>query len=87
MQNRMLEIPLLIFMFVATLYALYKRLNLKKADGEPFGLGQRGIALIALLVLLPSLMILSIENILPRDALVSLLGTIVGYTLSGLTKD
>ena len=87
MQNKVLEIPLLSFMFVTTLYTLYKRFNLKKADGSPFGLGQRAISLVALLVIVPSLLVLSIENILPKDALVSLLGTIVGYTLSGLTKD
>lgn len=60
---------------------------MKKADGNPFGLGHRAISLISLLVLVPVISILVIENVLPKDALVSLLGTIVGYTLSSLTKD
>jgi hypothetical protein len=77
----------LIFLLIAPLYTIWKRLNLKKSDGSPFGIGHRTIALVALLVLVPVICILAIENILPKDALVSLLGTIVGYTLSGLTKD
>lgn len=87
MQNRWVEIPLLAFLLTAPLYTIWKRLSLKKADGSPFGLGHRAISLISLLVLVPVLSILAIENVLPKDALVSLFGTIVGYTLSSLTKD
>jgi hypothetical protein len=87
MQHKWLEIPLLVFLLVVPLYTIWKRLDLKKADGSPFGFGQRAISLVALLVLVPVICILAIENILPKDALVSLLGTIVGYTMSGLTKD
>jgi hypothetical protein len=87
MQNKWLEIPLLGFLLIAPLYTIWKRLGLKKADGNPFGFGQRAISLVALLVLVPVICILAIENVLPKDALVSLLGTIVGYTMSGLTKD
>jgi hypothetical protein len=87
MQNRGLEIPLLVFMTVVPAYTIYARLKLKKADGNPFGIGHRVISLIALLVLVPALMILSVEKLLPTDALISLLGTIVGYSLSRLSKD
>jgi hypothetical protein len=74
-------------MLVGPFYTLYKRLNQKKIDGNPMGLGQRAIQLVALLVLVPAILILAVENILPKDALVSLLGTIVGYSLSGLARD
>ncbi len=82
-----LEVPLLALMLLGSFYVLHKRLNLKKQDGNPMGLGQRVIQLIALIILIPAIMILGFEGILPKDALVSLLGTIVGYSLSGLTKD
>jgi len=82
-----LEATLLVLMIVLPAYTLYKRFNQTKTDGNPMGLSQRVIQLIALLVLVPAVMILGLENILPKDALVTLFGTIVGYSLSGLTKD
>lgn len=87
MQNKWIEIPLLFLMIAGPFYTLYKRLNQKKADGSWMGLGQRVIQLVALFILVPAIIVLSVENILPKDALVTLLGTIVGYSLSGLTKD
>ena len=87
MQNKWIEIPLLLFLLTAPLYTIWKRLNLKKADGSPFGLGHRAISLISLLVLVPVISVLALENVLPKDALVTLFGTIVGYTLSSLTKE
>ena len=69
------------------MYTLWKRLNLKKSDGNPMGLGYRAISLVALLVLVPVIALLAIEGVLPKDALVSLLGTIVGYSLSSLGRD
>ena len=88
MQNfKWLEGALIILMILGPAYTLYKRLNQTKQDGNPMGLGQRVIQLVALFILVPAIVILALESILPKDALVSLLGTIVGYSLSGLTKD
>jgi hypothetical protein len=85
--QKSVEWVLLIFLLIAPSYTIWKRLNLKKSDGNPMGLGHRAISLIALLVMVPVISILALESVLPKDALVSLLGTIVGYTLSSLTKD
>lgn len=87
MQNKWIEVPLLAFLLVAPMYTLWKRLNLKKSDGNPMGFGYRAISLVALLVLVPVIALLAIEGVLPKDALVSLLGTIVGYSLSSLGRD
>jgi hypothetical protein len=82
-----MEAALVAIMFLGPGYTLYKRLNQKKTDGNPMGLGQRVIQLVALFILVPAILVLALESVLPKDALVSLLGTIVGYSLSGLTKD
>ena len=87
MQNKWLEIPLLAFLLIVPSYTIRKRFNMKQADGNPVGLGQRAISLIALLILVPVISVLAVENILAKDALATLLGTIVGYTLGSLTKE
>jgi hypothetical protein len=86
-QNKGIEIPLLIFLLTVPSQTIWKRLNLNKPDGTPFRLGHRANSLIALLVLVLIISILAIEKVLPTDALVTLLGTIVGYSLSSLSKE
>jgi len=87
MQNKWLELPLLGFMIVSSMYTIHVRMKLKKADGNPFGLGHRVISLVALFILIPAIMIMALENVLSKDAVAPLLGTIVGYSLSRLAKD
>lgn len=86
MQNPM-EIVFAGFLLIVPTYTLYRRFQLKKADGSFYGIGQRAISLLALLVLVPTIAILALENALPKDAVVTLFGAIVGYSLTRLTKD
>jgi len=84
-KNAWLEVPLVVIMMFGTAYTLYKRLNMKKADGNPMGLGRRVHEMVALLMLVPIIGVLAVEDILPKEVVGTLLGTIIGYTLSGIS--
>lgn len=57
------------------------RLHLKR------GLGIRIIQFLAVAFILPTIVILSLEGVLESQASATLLGTIIGYVLSGIGKD
>lgn len=54
---------------------------------KPKGIGARVIQLFAVVVLIPSIVLLSLAGKLEGQATATLLGTIVGYVLSGIGKD
>ena len=51
------------------------------------GIGKRTIQFAAVTLVIPSILILAMEGILNPDVVATLLGTIVGYTLSGLADE
>lgn len=51
------------------------------------GIGKRSIQFAVVTLVLPSILILAMEGILNTDVVATLLGTIVGYSLSGLADE
>ena len=51
------------------------------------GIGVRVIQFLAVTLIIPAILILSLEGVLEAQASATLLGTIVGYVLSGIGKD
>jgi predicted acyltransferase len=51
------------------------------------GMGIRAIQFLAICFVFPSLLILGLEQRISQEAVATLLGTIVGYVLSGIGQD
>ena len=51
------------------------------------GIGVRIIQFLAVIIVVPVVLILALENILSSEAVATLLGAVVGYILSGIGKD
>ncbi len=51
------------------------------------GIGVRVIQFLAVTLIIPAILILSLEGVLEAQASATLFGTIVGYVLSGIGKD
>ena len=51
------------------------------------GIGVRVIQLLTVILVLPIILILSLEGILKGETVASLLGAVIGYILSGIGKD
>ena len=51
------------------------------------GIGVRVIQLATVLLVLPVILILALEGVLENQTTAALLGTVVGYVLSGIGKD
>jgi len=54
---------------------------------KPKGIGIRFIQLVSVILLVPVILILAMQGIIEKQLLGGLLGTVIGYTLSGLAKD
>lgn len=50
------------------------------------GLGVRTIQILSILLVVPTLIVLSVEGKVEGESIMALLGTIVGFTLSGLSS-
>lgn len=61
--------------------ALYIRLKLRK------GIGLRAIQFTAVILLIPTVLILSLEGVLASETVAALLGAVAGYVLSSLGED
>ena len=55
-------------------------------EHRAWGIGVRMIQLIAVLILAPLITVLGLESILSAEGTGTLLGTIVGYALGGITS-
>lgn len=55
-------------------------------DDSPRGLGMRVAQVIGLFLIIPAVAILSLECRLSNETVGTLLGTIIGFTLSGIPK-
>lgn len=64
------------------LYIIYKT----RTQGQGKGIGIRVIQLAAVVLIIPSIFILALEGVLTTELVATLLGTIVGYILSGFEK-
>jgi len=51
------------------------------------GIGVRAIQFLTITLVLPSILILAMENVLSDQTTAALIGAIVGYVLSGIGKD
>lgn len=51
------------------------------------GIGVRVIQLLTVILVLPIILILSLEGILKGETVATLLGAVIGYILSGIGKD
>ena len=88
-----IEFPLLVLAILGPLIIIVLRLKIKRkitekemTIEEPKGIGVRMIQLIALLILVPVISILALECRLTGEGTGTILGTIVGYALGGITS-
>lgn len=79
--NWIIVIALLILMLGGTTWILFERYKREK------GIGVRVIQFLAIILLIPSIVILGLNGILSSDVIATLLGTIIGYLFSGINKD
>lgn len=88
-----IEFPLLALAVVGPLLIVIFRFSVKvrttdkdgKAEEGPRGIGVRMIQLIALLILVPVIAIIAMEGYLTGEGTGTIMGTIVGYALGGIT--
>lgn len=73
-----IEIILAGIMLFGLIGIFHNRLKLKK------GIGVRVIQLTTVILLLPTILILALEEFLSLDVVATLLGAIVGYVLAGI---
>ncbi|HEY9245714.1 MAG TPA: hypothetical protein VIO11_02600 [Candidatus Methanoperedens sp.] len=62
------------------IYLIYRT----RIQGQGKGISVRVIQLAAVVLVIPSILILALEGVLKTEIVATLLGTIVGYTLSGV---
>jgi hypothetical protein len=74
-----IEIILVGIMFLGLIGIFHNRIKLKK------GIGVRVIQFTTILLLLPTILILALEELLNLDVVATLLGAIVGYVLAGIS--
>jgi hypothetical protein len=68
-------------MIMGIIIAFIHRIKMKK------GIGVRFIQLIVLIIALPGLFFLAIEKFLPIDLFATIMGSIIGFTLSAFSKE
>lgn len=75
------EIVACTVMVLGLLGVFYERYRSKR------GIGVRVIQLLTVTLVLPTILILSLENVLTGQTTATLIGAVVGYILSGIGKD
>jgi hypothetical protein len=78
LQHGWLEGALIGVMVIGIVGTLYHRIRLQ------FGIGERAIQLVGLCLIIPAILILSLESKIQGETLGTILGAIVGYALSGI---
>ena len=76
-----MNVVMALIMIITLCGVLYERYKKNK------GIGVRVIQFLAIAMLLPAIVILSLEGSLDTQTTATLLGAIVGYVLSGIGKD
>lgn len=80
-----IEIIMAIVMLLGIGLLFHNRIKSKNKDGNLKGIGARIIQLATVLMLIPSLVILALEDVLKGETVGTLIGGLVGYILSGLS--
>jgi len=78
LQHCWLDAALIVVMVIGIAGTLHHRIKME------LGIGDRAIQLVGLCLIVPAVMILSLEGKLSNDSLGTILGAIVGYALSGI---
>jgi hypothetical protein len=73
------NLSLVVVMVVSILILAVTR---KKGSGQYRGIGARAIQWLTVSLAFPTIAILALENALPREAVITSIGVIVGHTLS-----
>ena len=79
--RQLIELIAASIMIVGVFGVFYDRIKHKK------GIGVRVIQFLAVVFVVPAILILALERVLSTESTATLLGTIIGYVLSGIGKD
>ncbi len=77
-QHQWLDGALIVLMAVGLIGTLYHRIHLG------FGIGDRAIQLVGICLVIPSILILGLEDKITKENIGTILGAIIGYVLSGI---
>lgn len=75
------EVAAAVVMVVGLVGVLFERYSSKR------GIGVRVIQFLAIVLLVPTILILALEDVLSSETVATLLGAAIGYVLSGIGKD
>ena len=82
MDNKsIIELALIVFMTIGLIGIFQNRIKTGK------GIGKRIIQFTGLLIIIPSIILLTLEGIIKAEILGTLFGAIIGYVLSDLAKE
>jgi hypothetical protein len=78
LQHYWLDAALVGLMVIGIVGTLYHRIRME------FGIGDRAIQLVGLCLIIPAVLILSLESKIQGETLGTIFGAIIGYALSGI---
>jgi hypothetical protein len=78
LQHFWLDAALVLVMVVGILGTLYHRIRME------FGIGNRAIQLVGICLVIPTVLILGLEDKISKENMGTILGAIIGYVLSGI---
>lgn len=79
-QRNLIELLMVALMFIVVIGLLIRTIFLKK------GIGARTIQFTCVLFIIPTILILSFENIINGETVGTLIGGLAGYVLSGISN-
>lgn len=71
-------------MLIVIVGVLVRSMYKKSSTGKPSGIGARIIQFTCVTLIIPTLIILGIENILKGETIATIIGGLIGYVLSGV---
>jgi hypothetical protein len=78
LQHCWLDAALVLVMIVGIVGTLYHRIRME------FGIGNRAIQLVGICLVIPTVLILGLEDKISKENMGTILGAIIGYVLSGI---
>ena len=79
LQHPWVDGGLIVLMAIAIVGTLYHRLKME------FGIGDRAIQFVGLCLVVPTVLMLGLEDKVSKENMGTILGAIIGYTLSGIS--